>query len=153
MNKLKFRTPVQCQNGHKGLWYWHVEDYGIGTVKHLGVVSNRCDCAKQALGEGYVKDGDDQQFIGKLDKNSKEIYSGDIVRLKWQEHVWGIYTVEFGEGANEGGGDSSSYFYGYYLKEVNGEKQHADYLIEDDLAIEVIGNITENRELLEKVAK
>lgn len=153
MTTIKFRTPIQCQNGHKGLWYWHVEDYGIGTVKHLGVMSNRCDCPKQALGEGYVKDGDDQQFIGKLDKNSKEIYVGDIVRLKWQEHVMGIYTVEFGEGANEGGGDSSSYFYGYYLKEVNGKKQHADYLIKNDLTIEIIGNITENTELLGKVAQ
>lgn len=153
MKELKFRTPVICQNGHKGMWYWHIEDYGIGTVKHDGVIANRCDCPKQALGEGYIKNGDDQQFIGKLDKYGNAIFESDIIHVKWvtkdEDYNWGYYIVKFGEGANVGGGDSSSYFYGYYLEKFNGE-QHTDLLIEPDTySIEVIGNVYENPELWE----
>ncbi len=92
MIDLKFRTPVVCQNGHKALWYWQIKDSGIGEVKHEGVVSNRCDCPKGALGEGYARAGEDQQFTGILDVKGKPIYVGDILDkdkfIPWVV-VWG----------------------------------------------------------------
>jgi len=78
MNELKFRTPVICQNGHKALWYWEIKKDGIGEIKHYGVLTNRCDCHKQGLGEGYTRNGKDQQFVGQKDKDGKDIYEGDL---------------------------------------------------------------------------
>jgi hypothetical protein len=138
MRELKFRQALMSFGKFCGWHYWGFIDGKFVSPAE----SAECSVAN-AEKHSY-------QFIERKDKNDKEIYVGNIVRLKWQGHVWGIYTVEFGEGANEGGGDSSSYFYGYYLKEVNSGKQHADYLIKDDLTIEIIGNTIENPELLKE---
>ena len=88
------------------------------------------------------------QYIGRKDKNGKEIFRGDIVLLKWQKYDRGIYEVKFGEGCNHGAGDSSGYFYGYYLQTA--EEVHSDYLIEDDMNLEVVGDIFNNPELLKE---
>ena len=119
----KFRTPVICQNGHKGLWYWQIENYGIGSIKHLGVISNRCDCPKQALGEGYVKNGDDQLFIGHVDKQGKDIYEGDIVDFG------GLGVVKY---------DEDRFYVDCGNIHTRVSKQH-----------KVIGNTYENPELLQ----
>jgi hypothetical protein len=131
----KFRTPIICQNGHKCFWYWQIEDYGIGSIKHLGVISNRCDCPKQALGEGYVKNGDDQLFIGHVDKQGKDIYEGDIINL--------VYSLDMGQWTKYGG----------CILEVKWNDNKAGFYpfthFNDIESVEVIGNIYENPELTE----
>ncbi len=76
------------------------------------------------------------QFIGLKDKNSKEIYEGDILRDKNQA----VCVVGFGA-------DMDNVTFGFrleYLQTVN------SYCIEPSLVeFEVIGNIYENPELLE----
>jgi len=91
------------------------------------------------------------QYTGRKDKNDKEIYEGDIVR----HYLWGIAIVKFGEGTNIGGGDSSAYFYGYYLEIQNrrdtwGDNEVDSGCFRDTSEIEVIGNIYENPELLKE---
>lgn len=86
MTPIKGRTPVQCQNGHKAYWYW--ETYGLGNIKNHGVPSSdKCDCPKLLIGEGYERCGDDQIFIGRQDKNNIDIYVGDIVCVGNQEGI------------------------------------------------------------------
>ncbi len=73
------------------------------------------------------------QFIGRLDKNGKEVFEGDLIR-----YGDSIYEVKYYPGRFEGykNGILSMYFYP-----------------ENESHYEVIGNIYENGDLLEKRAK
>lgn len=67
------------------------------------------------------------QFTGLYDKNSKEIYEGDIVKHATDE---GVYKVIFEDG-------------GFYVL------SSYDFQTINEYPLEVIGNIYENPELLE----
>ena len=56
MRKLIIEVPVECQNGHKAIWHIHIQ--GIEVI-HLGVLEDKCDCPKSAMGEGYTASGGD----------------------------------------------------------------------------------------------
>jgi uncharacterized phage protein (TIGR01671 family) len=83
------------------------------------------------------------QFTGLTDKNGKKIFEGDIVRYTKRclggEDVPVVNVVEFAEG----GFGVNNYFINHWLwNSIDGNTQLSD--------IEVIGNIHDNPELLEK---
>lgn len=74
---------------------------------------------------------DFMQFTGLHDKNGKEIYEGDIVKS---------FFVDTDEAGNE--------IYKYYIIEVKYDEVLCSYKIDKFMNLEVIGNIYENKELL-----
>jgi len=82
-------------------------------------------------------------FIGIKDSNGKEIYDGDIVTYGTEDAVVNA-TVEFAEEDSE----ESMFLTGYKMVVINA----ADYEDNDDNehALEIIGNIFENPELIKE---
>lgn len=84
------------------------------------------------------------QFTGLHDKNGKEIYEADIIRIEDDyADVSTVHTVEYGVG------------YGYpafkFSPQLECECNGFSYVIQGgEATIEVIGNIYENPELLEQ---
>jgi uncharacterized phage protein (TIGR01671 family) len=87
------------------------------------------------------------QYTGLKDKNSKEIYEGDIVRAENGE----IFTVKYGEHNTSEWNDN--YELGFYV-ESNSEEEISKAIRTDIIfwvkhrKLEVIGNIYENQDLL-----
>ena len=74
---------------------------------------------------------DFMQYTGLHDKNGKEIYEGDIVKS---------FFVDTDEAGNE--------IYKYYIIEVKYDEVLCSYNIDKFMNLEKIGNIYENKELL-----
>ena len=77
------------------------------------------------------------QYTGLHDKNGKEIYEGDIVK-------WADYTMEIFWGEDIGLG------YGFCWKPCGSNKYYHESMTGFIDEYEVIGNIYENKELLEE---
>lgn len=97
--------------------------------------------------DGYttelLQDGKVMQFTGLHDKNGKEIYEGDVVRdLRFSKH--NIHEIQFGEG---GEGEPADYV-GGYIGWCMGNGETTGFTSGREL--EVIGNIYENPELLNR---
>ena len=92
------------------------------------------------------------QYTGLKDKNGKEIYEGDILRYKpylnlGYEDKYDIGVVVWGET-----GDSDEYAYGHHYEWIVNDDSLADIAdgAYEGFECEVIGNIFENPELLER---
>jgi len=102
----------------------------------------RLQCFVQIGYEGLmqeVKNVEIVLFTGLLDKNGKEIYESDVVRV---DDDWDKYGMTAGESYevyfNEGG---------FRLKPKY-DKNARGYWLEDNNEFEIIGNIYENPELI-----
>ena len=95
---------------------------------------------------GYRKDWEVMQFIGRKDKNDREIYEGDIV-LNQYGHYEG-WVKWFDELYWDGGGSSHPGFWFTVLKYADENDCDLNFHTSFD-KVEVIGNIYENPELIE----
>lgn len=102
----------------------------------------------------YVKhQAEIMQYTGVKDKNGKEIYERDVVKVcnPFSDDVLLIGEVKNGEFEDSNCDEYSCTRYGYYVDVKWKEYQsNAGYPIQDGSKIEVVENIYENKDLLEK---
>jgi uncharacterized phage protein (TIGR01671 family) len=140
MREIKFRTPLFYKGKFHKFAYWGIN------VPEKGINSYRPND-----GNDY-KAKDDEQYTGLKDKNGKEIYEGDIVNFpckKGREYIEGdMGEVKYRE-------DLQSFIV-RYLKPICKEVDNwhplfvKNSLGETKSKYEVIGNIYENPNLLDK---
>ena len=112
-------------------------------------IKNKADMAQTFI----VEEKSVGQYTSRKDKNGKEIYEGDIVNCYDDKQVCGKGEIKFGRfmSSHEGGHSRYHYHQGFYILGKDG-KQIWDNSSEDIdwQEVEIIGNIYENPELLEK---
>lgn len=85
MKQLKLRIPVVCQNGHKALFYYEINNKKLSDIfeyKPVGVPEDQnCSCPKAGYEEGWRRAGDDQMFTGLQDIDGVDAYEGDRIKF------------------------------------------------------------------------
>lgn len=132
MRTIKFRA------WHKR-WNLMASDIELGSQEANIIVGNTSDILD--INEEY-SNLIFMQFTGLHDKNGKEIYEGDILKVpdlyETPENTYPTYHYEKVIYANHGFGTDNAMFY-----------EDGDYISEE---CEVVGSIYENPELLEQTA-
>ena len=127
-NQFIFGDLIQYENGDTAIWEKEITGYGYEATQ----ISNRTKVDKGTIG----------QFTGLLDKSGNDIYEGDTVKAPLLDPIFGDVIkdafcnaeIRFNKG---------SFVVSYYKRE------HNIYLSDLYKRIEVIGNIFDNKELLE----
>lgn len=103
--------------------------YGVPYIDHEGDCIMATHCSKRVVIPETVG-----QYTGLTDKNGNKIFEGDIVRLTFSEEVVGKIICDI------------NYYFEVYLFGKTTHKSLSDYL---PYALEILGNIHDNPELLE----
>lgn len=97
MRVVKFREPMNCQNGHfRWLYKTRLANRIDDFQAEWGPKHPECKCPTGDIGQGFTNIGSDDEFSGLTDKTGKEIYENDIVKLG--PCAVARYLVEFRNG-------------------------------------------------------
>lgn len=130
MRKIKFRGKGIADNE----WYFgDLIQTRLGTTWIISedYITATEEISLNTCASPQVKAETVGQYTGLHDKNGKEIYEGDIVKS---------FFVDTDEAGNE--------IYKYYIMEVKYDETLCSYKIDKFMNLEVIGNIYDNKELL-----
>lgn len=128
-NQFIFGDLIQYENGDTAIWEKEITGYGYEATQ----ISNRTKVDKGTIG----------QFTGLLDKSGNDIYEGDIVKAPLLDPIF-CDVIKDAFCNAEIRFNKGSFVVSYYKRE------HNIYLSDLYKRIEVIGNIFDNKELLEE---
>jgi hypothetical protein len=131
MREIKFRVWDKAGN----TWHGADDDLMINPYGDVYEIDSYVCCGDNPKDELDKENLIIEQFIGLKDKNGKEIFEGDIVRDDRKE----VFKIEMGRWCCH----CCYSTYGYYLGDANNETEDNQH------DLEIIGNIHENKELLE----
>lgn len=136
MREIKFRAWDKVS---EIMWHWNLKNLGCSDIGELKGEDNGCSDLTNILKKCPV-----MQYTGLKDKNGKEIYCSDIVKGYFNEEevidsIWLTLTEE----------DKKNGYLTFQLPDNIVDFARESYPDE----LEVIGNIYENPELLEKETK
>jgi len=124
MREIKFRAWDKTHNQmlYRTIWdrNWYATSYND---------ENGCHCVRGITPDDKVY-MELMQYTGLKDKNGKEIYEGDII--KFEDGITGSVEMQF---------------FSWVIQVKEGKHTLWDMFF-DDVKLEVIGNIYENKELL-----
>lgn len=92
-----------------------------------------------------------EQFTGLLDKNGREIYEGDIVRVQWKAPAGDMedrYVVRFGLYEDGEGFPTIGFYSDHTLNPIQSDLQSGGNLYPGGHPREIIGNLHQNPEML-----
>lgn len=144
MRQIKFRAWVKRQN------YGMIFGYPIITK---GVLESFCEDITGSIFGIETWFFELMQYTGLKDKNDKEIYEGDILRLHYSstEVVDGVvrwFSADQHPGDGIYGMETAKWVITKYLKETGDECNRHVFHMSVKNVREIIGNIYENSELL-----
>ena len=155
MRKIKFRGKVQFNGNHKFSGEWVYGYYRNNDNGNAFITETLDELDNYIFEETEIDVNTLGQYTGLEDKNGKEIYEGDIVRLKmkYEDDEDIIGAVKFGTFLHSKCREYTCYHYGYYIdykwQDNTGYDLYEAFINISIEYCEVIGNIYDNPELLD----